>query len=343
MIKISSGYAQIALAVILGFAISFGILAKPPSFLPRDHGRAFAVAGEKSKGKIRGVGLLFICAYILIALLFLPFSFEFAGYLALLFFSMLFGYLDDASEKPWSDYLKGALDFGISILAMFLFLWHNPSDIYFFGKSLTLPPALYFVLGIVLIWVSVNVVNCSDGVDGLCGSVSAISFLSFAMLIWGIARRIWEEEIIGEALQENFPLGPSFSGEDAYLLLGACLLFISVLLAYLWFNISPSSQLMGDAGSRAIGFFLAIIAMKSGHPWAFVPFCLVMILDGGLGLVKIFLLRFFKISLFKNIRMPLHDHFRKALGWSDTQVVGRYIILQILISAAAMGMVFHFA
>ena len=63
---------------------------------------------------------------------------------------------------------------------------------------------------------------------------------------------------------------------------------------------------------------------------------LVLILDGGLGLLKVFLLRFLKIHIFKNTRMPLHDHVRKVLGWSNTQTVYRFAIIQIALSAAVI-------
>ena len=48
-------------------------------------------------------------------------------------------------------------------------------------------------------------------------------------------------------------------------------------------------------------------------------------------MVKIFLLRFLKIAILKNTRTPLHDHARKGKGWSDTQVVFRFAIIQILV------------
>ena len=114
--------------------------------------------------------------------------------------------------------------------------------------------------------------------------------------------------------------------------MGFGMLFIAVLAAYLLFNASPSSQLMGDAGSRPLGILLALLAMKSGHPLCFLLLCAVFILDGITGLVKIFLKRFFRISILKNIRTPLHDEVRKNRGWSDPQVVIRFAIIQILFS-----------
>lgn len=58
-------------------------------------------------------------------------------------------------------------------------------------------------------------------------------------------------------------------------------------------------MLMGDAGSRALGFYIAILAMQSRHPFLYLLMAGVMIVDGGIGLVKVFLLRFLKIAILK--------------------------------------------
>ena len=63
---------------------------------------------------------------------------------------------------------------------------------------------------------------------------------------------------------------------------------------------------------------------------------LVLILDGGLGLVKVALLRFLKIRILKNTRTPLHDHVRKVWGWSNTQTVFRFAIIQIILAVAVI-------
>jgi phospho-N-acetylmuramoyl-pentapeptide-transferase len=175
------------------------------------------------------------------------------------------------------------------------------------GSRFTLPVPVYFVLGVVLLWVSVNVTNCTDGVDGLCASLCIVVMGGFTVLF---------SDTLGQ-----------------YGI--AALMFVAVLLSYLYFNSKPSSMLMGDAGSRALGFFLAVLAMKSAHPIAYIALALVVIIDGGIGLVKIFLKRFFKISILKNTLTPLHDHVRKNMGWSDTQVVFRFCIYQIILLVLA--------
>ena len=290
--------AGIAAAFLCSFlGIRFGM-----SSLPRDGGRKFAVNGALSKGKPRGAGLIFVAAFTVCGVLFVPFTAENLIYILLVVGGMMSGYLDDASEKPWGEYKKGLIDLIIALAGSFTYVNFNGSTIRipFTELSVTLPRWLYILLGVVLIWTAINVTNCSDGVDGLSGTLSMITIGSFCLLCLDVS--------------------PDFSF--------LCGIMIAVILAYQWFNASPSILMMGDAGSRAMGLFIAFAAMKSGNPLLYIPLALVTILDGGLGLLKISLKRFLKISILKNTRTPLHDHARKNKGWSDPQTVYRFAIIQ---------------
>ena len=290
--------AGIAAAFLCSFlGIRFGM-----SSLPRDGGRKFAVNGALSKGKPRGAGLIFVAAFTVCGVLFVPFTAENLIYILLVVGGMMSGYLDDASEKPWGEYKKGLIDLVIALAGSFTYVNFNGSTIRtpFTELSVTLPRWLYILLGVVLIWTAINVTNCSDGVDGLSGTLSMITIGSFCLLCLDVS--------------------PDFSF--------LCGIMIAVILAYQWFNASPSILMMGDAGSRAMGLFIAFAAMKSGNPLLYIPLALVTILDGGLGLLKISLKRFLKISILKKTRTPLHDHARKNKGWSDPQTVYRFAIIQ---------------
>lgn len=296
------------LAALVSFGLTFLVIELFRSKLPQDHGRQFAVNGALSKGKARGAGLLFVLCMALCAMAFTPFSVELLIYMLLLIASMLSGYLDDASDKPWNEYKKGLIDFIIAVVAGTTYLYFNGTSVHFLAWSFELPYMVYLVLAIILIWVAINVVNCTDGVDGLSGVMSLITMGTFLL-----------------AFREE---------------LGSFATVVVVVMAsvgaYLWRNASPSSVMMGDAGSRALGFFVALLSMKSGHPFAFVLAALVFILDGGLGILKISLKRFLKIWILKNVRTPLHDHARKNCGWSDAQVVIRFALLQVLVSAVLL-------
>ena len=51
--------------------------------------------------------------------------------------------------------------------------------------------------------------------------------------------------------------------------------------------------------------------------------------------MKVTLIRVCRIHIMKNIRTPLHDHVRLKYKWSDSQVVIRFVILQILLAVVA--------
>lgn len=313
MYKILSDFLapnQIAMiGILVAFVLTFLGLRFPFPFLPVDQGREFAVNGALSKGKTRGVGLTFVTVFVICSLLFTPISREYIIYCILLLAIMLSGYLDDASKTPWNEYKKGAIDLILAIMTMWTFVNYNPDLLHIHIAHIVadIPLPVYFILGIILLWVSINVTNCTDGVDGLCASLCCVVISSFTV--------IFAKEL-GNYVIADF-------------------IFVSVLLAYLYFNSKPSSMLMGDAGSRALGFYIAVIAMKTGHPLIYLLLAVVLILDGGLGLVKVSLKRFLKISILTNTRTPLHDHARKNKDWSDTQVVFRFVILQIVFAVIA--------
>ena len=293
----------------LGFLLAFALTALMDSMfrerLPHDHGRAFAVNGELSKGKARGSGLIFVLCIALVTLAVIPFRVEYLIYTALLIASMLSGYFDDAADTAWNEYKKGLIDFVIAVVAGVTYLNFNGTGVQLLNWAFSIPYPVYLLLIVVLIWASINVVNCTDGVDGLSASLAVVSIGTFLLAYW--------EEL----------------GEYAT----AGVIFIGALLAYLWSNAKPSTLLMRDAGSRAMGFFLAILALKSNHPFAFLLAALVFIVDGSLGILKISFKRFLHISILKKTLTPLHDHVRKRMSWSDEQVVARWLILQAVASA----------
>ena len=298
--------------ILFAFIVTVFATAKLCNYLPKDGGREYAHDGKLSAGKPRGAGIIFVLAFVLATVLFVPLNAELIIYLILIVISMMTGFLDDASKTPWGEYKKGFLDLCVAALVAFTFLKYNANvvELAFFDVKYVVHPALYAFLIIVLVWTSVNVTNCADGVDGLSGTLTIITLMSIYM--------------IGN--MKEMP-------EDFRFLI---LLFAVCILGYLWYNATPSKLMMGDAGSRAMGLFISIAILKTGCPVLYIPVALVLLLDGGLGLVKVFLLRFLKIRILKNTRTPLHDHVRKVWEWSNTQTVFRFAIIQIIVSVAVI-------
>ena len=300
--------------MLCSFLIAFFSLKFFKRILPKDQGRAFAVNGALSEGKPRGAGIIFVTSFTLCTALFYPLDIENIIYLVLVYAAMLSGYFDDASETPWGNLKKGLIDLVISLGIAFTYYFYNGSQVklYITDSTFTIPAPLFIILAGVLVWTAINVTNCTDGVEGLCGSLVMTVLLPLAFMV-------------------------TKSGAADMLL--PMIMFVT-LAAYLWFNCSPSQMLMGDAGSRALGVFLAVMFLKTAAPFAFIPMAIVIILDGGLGLLKLSFRRFLKIKNFmEGIRTPLHDHARKNKGWSDTQVVIRFTILQIIVNLCFMAFV----
>ena len=300
--------------MLCSFLIAFFSLKFFKRILPKDQGRAFAVNGALSEGKPRGAGIIFVASFTLCTALFFPLDIENIIYLVLVYAAMLSGYFDDAAETPWGNLKKGLIDLVISLGIAFTYYFYNGSQVklYITDSTFTIPAPLFIILAGVLVWTAINVTNCTDGVDGLCGSLVMTVLLPLAFMV-------------------------TKSGAADMLL--PMIMFVT-LAAYLWFNCSPSQMLMGDAGSRALGVFLAVMFLKTAAPFAFIPMAIVIILDGGLGLLKLSFRRFLKIKNFmEGIRTPLHDHARKNKGWSDTQVVIRFTILQIIVNLCFMAFV----
>lgn len=304
---------------IVGLLAAFGLtcffIAKFADRLPKDGGREFAHDGKLSAGKTRGAGLIFILVFVGAAFIFAPMSLELLIYLILVTVEMLTGYLDDAAEHPWGELRKGLLDLAVAVILAVTYLSFNPNTIWLAipGMPLTIPPVLFGALIVVLVWGSVNVTNCADGVDGLSGTLVIITLATFYII----------DHLLG-------------SGDDFNVLI---LMFAVCILGYLWYNATPSLLMMGDAGSRAMGVFISIAALKSESPVLYVPVAVVLILDGGLGLLKLTLIRVCHVHILKNVRTPLHDHVRKNMGWSNTQTLFRFAIIQIAVSMITLSLI----
>ncbi len=298
--------------VLFAYIVTCLALGMAKEKLPRDHGRQFAHDGVLSAGKPRGAGFIFILIFVLTAIIFGDLERELIIYLILTVAAMITGFLDDCAKVSWGELRKGLLDLVIAIMTAITMVNFNGSDVLisFTGQVITLHPIVYIILAIILVWASINVTNCADGVDGLSGTLASITLITIYIIM------------------KNRELSPSFM----YLIL----VFVVCILGYLWFNATPSLLMMGDAGSRAIGLFIAIAVMKTGSPFLYLLVAFVLMLDGGLGLVKVALLRFLKIKILTKIRTPLHDHVRKNKNWSNAQTVFKFAIIQIMISLATV-------
>ena len=276
--------------------------------LPSDGGRAFAVDGASAKGKPTSAGVIFISCMFIGVGLFTEVTWQYALLYLCALMAMICGYLDD--RKPWSATLKGLTDVVIAVASGTLasFLFPLSVDIYVIHQTIDIPQPLYIFLASFLVWCSINFANASDGVDGLCGNLTLISTATFFVM--------------------------SVMTNHVSMMNNVMLYLVVVLLVYLWYNCHPSTLLMGDSGSQAIGVFLAFFAMASGNPFSYIIICLPFILDGGSSLFKLLVCRVTKKKFMSKIRTPLHDHCRKEWSWANQMVTERFTIIHLMITGA---------
>lgn len=319
MIQYFSNTIDLGLLAMAGLMIAFlttcFLLHTFGDRLPHDLGRDFAFNGKLSEGKPRGAGFIFILVFIGAVLFFGKIETELLIYLIMVAAAMMTGFLDDCSRNPWGEYKKGILDLVIAVMTALTFLNFNSNEITIatLHRTAVIPAAVFVLLAVILIWVSINVTNCSDGVDGLSGSLTIVTLLTIYII----------DQTKGVDEQFRYVI----------------LLFVICILGYLWFNATPSKMMMGDAGSRAMGLFIAIAILKTGSPFLYIPVAIVLILDGGLGLIKVSVMRFLHKNCLSNIRTPLHDQARKVSGWSNTQTVFRFVIIQVMVGVAVVYLI----
>jgi phospho-N-acetylmuramoyl-pentapeptide-transferase len=167
------------------------------------------------------------------------------------------------------------------------------------------PIAAFVIVGMA------NAVNFTDGLDGLAGSIAAVTFVAYGIIAF---------------LQGQFPL------------LSFCFTMVGALFAFLWFNAHPAQLFMGGMGSLALGAALAVVALMS-FQWLLLPIVgLIFVAEAGSVVIQV---GFFKLTrrltgagrrVFK--MTPLHLHF-EVLGWSETQITQRFWLIGVL--AAMLG------
>jgi len=330
--------------------------------LPRDRGKAICkdLGGMKSAGKPTGAGYYVTLLLLPVLILFAPLKFWDMMTVAMLYGAMVFGYLDDKAAVPWGEMKKGLLDAVVSLaIAWFLFMGHaeminaafftQPTmvDIQVLGhgtqldgvrrmivwlpfvKSIWLCPAyIYVPAAAFVLWFTMNATNCSDGVDGLAGTLTVVTLVMLAVLLY---------VVVGYRPVAHYLLIPAYAEAARWAIV--VMIVAGGFGGYLWFNAEPSKILMGDAGSRFLGILVATASLMTGNPFIVLALSPVVLVNGGGGLGKLVLLRIAKRlgfdigqdSPIRKIRFPLHDHCKKNLGWSNAQVLMRFMLLQLLI------------
>lgn len=312
--------------------LAWVLLPKLWDRLPRDRGKVLCkdLGGMASAGKPTGAGFLVSTIVLPVVLVFVPLAiWDFLAVVAI-YAAMLFGYLDDRAEVPWGELKKGLLD-AICAVAIAYFIAKGHSTLVWlpFWKGMWVVPMwIYVPVAAFFLWFTMNATNCSDGVDGLAGTLTTIELVILAVMLY---------VVIGYKPVAHYFLLPCNPDAARWAIL--VMTVAGGFGGYLWFNAEPSKILMGDAGSRFLGILVGAGSLVTGNPFLVLAFAPVVLVNGGGGLAKLVLLRLAKKlgrdisedNVIRRIRFPLHDHCKKNLGWSNAQVLMRFTLLQLIV------------
>ena len=305
--------------IALGIAFSVMLLISPKgiNILHRmKFGQEVRDDGPQTHLKKQGTptmgGILFLIA---ISIGILPFIGEVSGLLPAYLLGLGFGivgFVDDYlkvvkhQSEGFNPKQKMASQIVISLLYIaFLYFYSGRANDFllpFVKETSWSLGILFFPVSLFIITATDTGANFTDGIDGLCSSVTAV-IVFFLFLV--------DRIILGGAELGALP-GAVLGG----------------LLGLLCFNAHPAKVFMGDTGSLALGGFVVAMAIQTGTALYIPLFAFVYFMEV---LSVIMQVTYFKMTHGKRIfnMAPIHHHF-ELLGWSETQVVTIFTIITIL-------------
>ena len=159
----------------------------------------------------------------------------------------------------------------------------------------------FWILGVCVLYGAINAVNFTDGIDGLCSSVTATAALSFIAI--AVFHKCFGVGVISAAL------------------LGGCVGF------FIW-NKYPAKVFMGDTGSMFLGGMVVAIAYALDCPLILLLIGLIYVIEAMSDVIQI---GYFKLTHGKRIfkMAPIHHHFEMS-GWSEKKIDVIFCIINLI-------------
>lgn len=268
-------------------------------------------AHKKKAGTPTMGGIIFILSTIITNFLFIK-HISFQNYIcifALISFGFI-GLLDDSlkifrkKNEGLTSRQKMVLLIIVSIV--FAFIGYNSNSI---GSSIVIPfwgrvfdLGIYYIPFIVFYYISItNSVNLTDGLDGLCTSVT-LMVMTFFIIV-------------------SFALG-------YYAISIFCAVIAGSLLGFLRYNSFPAKIIMGDTGALALGGAIGVVGMILKLP-------LIVIIVGGIYVLEV-LSDIIQITVYKRTgkrffkMAPIH-HALELSGWHEAKIVSVFCIITTIL------------
>lgn len=223
----------------------------------------------------------------------------------------LIGFFDDLN-KITSQKTQGIparykllIQIAVPMIALYIVTTYSnqfkPESMLFPGGSVELPLWLVYSFSLFCFMGIINGMNFLDGLDGLAGGSSVVTFLTL-----GLCTR----------------LDSSLSGFTA-----------GIVGGFLVFNIKPAKIYMGDTGSYTLGALLGLICILEGLHVFLVIGCLLYAIEV---LSVVLQVTVFRLTGKRILKMsPIHHHFELS-GWSEWKVVLNFWIFNAIASIIAV-------
>ncbi len=316
------------MAMMIGFifAVLIGLIIIP--ILKKIHAsQSLSIYLQRTHKSKEGTptmgGLIFILPTIIITLIFIYLKkIEITYTLIIIIFTFIsygiIGFIDDYliikkhNNKGLSKTQKFTLQVLVAIIFFYLFM-KSGSEPLLWIHSLNIKQDIGWLYGILILFILVassNAVNLTDGLDGLAGGLSVISFLTFGIIAWNTG---WLEGYEDIAI-------------FAFTLIGT-------LLGFLIFNTNKAKVFMGDTGSLCLGATLGAYAITTRHELLLVIIGIVFVLETLSCIIQITAYKLTKKRVFP--MTPIHHTFEK-LGMPETDIVKMFWTIGLIASMVAL-------
>lgn len=236
--------------------------------------------------------------------------------LSCILFCILFGvigFIDDFAKvaKKQNEGLTPIQKLALQVVAAILWL----AAMYWLGDRNTVIDLafvqfdihwFYYPVMVLVILYLTNAVNLTDGVDGLCGTVTLVEMLIFTL-------------ICSKLEMESYSL-------FTMALAGGC-------LGFLVWNLHPAKCFMGDTGSMFLGAAVAAVGIATHQHLTLILVAMVYILEALSVMIQVTYFKYTKKKYGEGRRIfkmtPIHHHFEMS-GFSEYKIVITFSLFGLL-------------
>lgn len=176
-----------------------------------------------------------------------------------------------------------------------------------------------------------NGANITDGIDGLAAGTSTVILLTLAFFAYISGNIIFADYL-------NIMFLPNMGETTIF-----AVAMVGAVIGFFWYNTFPAQVFMGDTGSLMLGGTIAVLAIILRKELMIPVLCGIFLAENISVILQVAVFkhrkkRFGREYAEKNrlfLMSPLHHHYQK-LGYHESKIVNRMIIIGILLSVICL-------